>query len=121
MNHDEFNARDVHLSTRNLDGVSAFFAKAVAALKSAAKEIKDGVAEKTKIEVELEQIKLNYDSSGNKTQVIIPKKEITCGSVKASASSEIIASYKVHAHVGAAITGSLIPPSVNEVALLAGM
>ncbi|KAF7422513.1 hypothetical protein PC9H_010669 [Pleurotus ostreatus] len=120
MNHEEFNARDVHLSVRSPDGWSAFFTKAIAALKSAAKEIKDGIADKTKVEIELEQIKLVYDSKGEKKHDILPKKEIDCGWGKASVAADITASYQIHAHVGAAITGSLIPPKVNEIATLAG-
>lgn len=120
MNHEEFNARDVHLSARGPDGFSAFFAKAIAALKSAAKEIKDGIADKTKVEVELEQVKLSYDSKGEKKFPVLPKKEIDCGWGKAAVEADITASYQLHAHVGAAITGSLLPPKVNEIATLAG-
>ncbi|KAJ8502672.1 hypothetical protein ONZ45_g11540 [Pleurotus djamor] len=124
MNYNNFTVNDLHaLKKRTTDGsdsFSDFFGKAIDKLKKFASDLKDGIAENTKVQLEIEKVKLTLSSEGEKKHDIFPKQSVDCPWGKGSIEAGVTAKYSVTAHAGGAVTGTLVPPKATEVAVLAG-
>ncbi|KAJ8495917.1 hypothetical protein ONZ45_g12648 [Pleurotus djamor] len=121
MNYNNFTVNQFPVEKRGADGKwSDFFGKAIDKLKKFASDLKDGIAENTKVQLEIEKVKLTLSSEGEKKHDIFPKQSVDCPWGKGSVEGAITAKYSVTAHVGGAVTGTLVPPKAVEVAVLAG-